>query len=336
MLATSRPHVHQRTIVLRGVAGQRREAAPSRVLDGGRRAHLRKPKQRQEAKKSTVPRYAATVGAILAPLCEWAPSGKVKARQDTIAARALVEVAGACFPDQLTAAHVTQIVGDWQHRNWSQWTYYTTWPSLRRVLDRLALVGAPPNLQKFVPRINLPAYRATHFPPEHLALLLAARCPVWLRCLVLLCHDCGLRARTALQCGPENYNTSAQTITTITKRGLSVTVPVSARLARVLVLATTGGSFVAALAGVTAVSYSAARAAYVRLCQDAGLPPGYQLHDLRRTVARELYAATGSIQQVQALLGHDSPKTTLSYICDAVVAVKPGALAKINGGNDAD
>lgn len=222
-------------------------------------------------------------------------------------------------------------IGDWQRRDWSHATYYGAWPSLRRVLSHLVLSGAP-DLTPLVPRVAAPAARQTYFTPDALAALLDAPCPAWLRCLVLLCHDCGLRARTALNLRLSQYNAATGNISTRTKQGRGVSVPVSNRLARVLAIVPGDDApIVAALAGAPAVSYPAARRHFIALCADAGLPHGYTLHDLRRTVARELYQASGSLDQVQHLLGHMSARTTLGYLASEVLSVDRDALAAVTG-----
>lgn len=227
------------------------------------------------------------------------------------------------------------MIADWQKRDWSHWTYYTSWPALRRVLDRLVYSGAQVGLSRLVPRVPVPAARDTHFTPEALNALLSTPCPAWLRCLVLLCHDCGLRARTALNLRPSQYDATNRSIATRTKQGRSVSVPVSPRLAALLAIAPLGEvPFVPALAGVRGISYGSARLHFVNLCADAGLPRGYGLHDLRRTVARNLWGATHSIGEVQSLLGHSSPKTTIQYLASAVFSVRPANLALVTGGDN--
>jgi integrase len=110
-------------------------------------------------------------------------------------------------------------------------------------------------------------------------------------------------------------------------------VPVSARLASLFAIAPAGPvPIVASLAGVPSISYGSARLHFVALCADAGISPGYTLHDLRRTIARELWDATRDLREVQSLLGHSSPKTTLHYLAGEVFSVTPSALARITGG----
>ena len=48
--------------------------------------------------------------------------------------------------------------------------------------------------------------------------------------------------------------------------------------------------------------------------KQAGLPIGLRIHDLRRDAAHRLYAACHDVRQVQGMLGHVNPITTLRYL----------------------
>lgn len=225
------------------------------------------------------------------------------------------------------------MIADWFKRNWSHSTYYTSWPALRRTLQRLEASGAPAGLDSLVPRVNAPASRQRAFSPADLAALLDAPQPAWLRCLVLLCHDCAFRARTALSVSSNEYDAKARVLRTRTKQGRAVAVPVSARLAELLAIAPLDGTpFIAGLAGVPSISYASARGHFVALCRDTGLSPGYKLHDLRRTIARTMWRANRNLQQVQSLLGHSSLNTTLYYLASDVLSVDAEALSAFTGG----
>lgn len=201
-------------------------------------------------------------------------------------------------------------------------------------MQRLEASGAPTGLDSLVPRVNAPASRQRIFTPDDLAALLDAPQPAWLRCLILLCHDCAFRARTALSVSSTEYDIARRLIHTRTKQGRAVAIPVSARLAELLAIAPADGTpFVAGLAGVASISYAAARGHFVALCADAGLAPGYKLHDLRRTIARTMWRANRNLQQVQSLLGHASLSTTLYYLASDVLSVDPAELAKFTGGD---
>lgn len=48
--------------------------------------------------------------------------------------------------------------------------------------------------------------------------------------------------------------------------------------------------------------------------KQVGLPPNLHIHDLRRDAAHRAYAACGDVREVQGMLGHQSPMTTLVYL----------------------
>ncbi len=53
---------------------------------------------------------------------------------------------------------------------------------------------------------------------------------------------------------------------------------------------------------------------WMRWKRQAGLPPGLRIHDLRRDAAHRVYSTSKDIREVQAMLGHASPQTTLQYL----------------------
>lgn len=51
-------------------------------------------------------------------------------------------------------------------------------------------------------------------------------------------------------------------------------------------------------------------------CEEAGVPPGFTLHGLRRTFASELAVGKADLFTIQKLMGHKSAKTTIIYLND--------------------
>lgn len=62
--------------------------------------------------------------------------------------------------------------------------------------------------------------------------------------------------------------------------------------------------------------------------RQVGLPPGLHIHDLRRDAAHRVYAACHDVREVQGLLGHERPITTLNYLHIASAQVKPESVNK--------
>jgi integrase len=50
----------------------------------------------------------------------------------------------------------------------------------------------------------------------------------------------------------------------------------------------------------------------------AGIRPELRIHDLRRTLAEDVWNATHDLRAVQAQLGHRSPTTTARYLADRI------------------
>ena len=53
-----------------------------------------------------------------------------------------------------------------------------------------------------------------------------------------------------------------------------------------------------------------------KFCRKAGIVPAKSSHDVRRTVATQLYHNTHDIELVRKFLGHSDVKTTWEYIVD--------------------
>ena len=139
---------------------------------------------------------------------------------------------------------------------------------------------------------------------------------------VLTCAlDVGLRYDTAQSLTPRHLATGQ--IVTTTKRGRVVTLPITPRLRNLLDLA--GAREGEEDCRITDLlnnrrqiqGQATIRERWQRWKKQAGLPPGLYIHDLRRDTAHRVYAVTHDVRQVQAVLGHASPRTTLEYLHDA-------------------
>ncbi len=135
--------------------------------------------------------------------------------------------------------------------------------------------------------------------------------PPHLRLILLLCHDCALRANTAAKVSREHYD--GFTITIRSKWGRSVQVPVSGRLQAILATAPEGPEPFVELLRDHSFGYSAIYGALRTLGRKHKLPP-LHLHDLRRTMARKVMDTTHDIRVVQQLLGHDHLNSTVLYL----------------------
>ena len=109
-------------------------------------------------------------------------------------------------------------------------------------------------------------------------------------------------------------------IVTHTKRGRVVTVPVTPRLRALVeiarpVVGEEDVRFIDLLNNRRSVQGKQTMAErWWRWKKQAGLPAGLHIHDLRRDAAHRVYAASHDVRQVQGMLGHESPVTSLRYL----------------------
>lgn len=183
---------------------------------------------------------------------------------------------------------------------------------LRRLLRSLTAHGAPHGLEDSAPRIPAPAPRPDTVALDDLNTLLALA-PPHLKLYLLLCHDCALRANTALRVGWHNLQDD-DVIAMVTKFGAVVRVPISGRIRELLRQCPKGNAPWVALLRGRPVAYPTINAQLHALLATAGAPRGTRSHDLRRTMAERTYALTADLRVVQTLLGHGKLHSTLHYL----------------------
>jgi site-specific recombinase XerC len=150
-----------------------------------------------------------------------------------------------------------------------------------------------------------------------------------LRFAVLCAGEAGLRTGTTLRVRPVDVQDGY--IVTRTKRGMVTKTPVSQRLAALLAVVPspvdTRQTVFDLLCGHVYQEpdreLQKRWAAWKRKC---GVRSELRLHDLRRGLARRLYAATGDLRLVQSLLSHDQLTSTLHYLDAADRRVTPQTL----------
>lgn len=144
--------------------------------------------------------------------------------------------------------------------------------------------------------------------------------------------DVGLRHQTAIALTPRHLLTGQ--IVTATKRGRVVTLPITPRIRDLIELARpyVGEEDVRivdllndrrAVQGRHTIGER-----WVRWKKQAGLRPDLRIHDLRRDAAHRVYAASKDVRQVQGLLGHEKPITTLQYLHIASPQVEAESVTK--------
>lgn len=186
------------------------------------------------------------------------------------------------------------------------------------------VAGAQPTLHQQVPKFRQPAPRPVVATDEERELLLAAAPPA-LRFFLLLCSELGLRHRTAARISRSNFDPLTRSLTFLTKGNVQQTLPLTDELIAIIAslppLADPHAPVVNLLRSTNRTGkqpgpsprFTKQWAALKRRC---GVRAELRIHDLRRTVAEDTWAATKDIRAVQAVLGHSSPTTTARYLAN--------------------
>jgi integrase len=144
--------------------------------------------------------------------------------------------------------------------------------------------------------------------------------------MLLLCADLGLRHRTASSIALSNYRPNERAISFKTKGNTYQTLPVTEAIRKTIesIPATADRSQPIAnlLRGHRPGTPPGQRPRFSKqwksLRPKLGIRPELRIHDLRRTVAEEVWDATQDIRAVQAQLGHRSPVTTARYLANRI------------------
>jgi integrase/recombinase XerC len=139
----------------------------------------------------------------------------------------------------------------------------------------------------------------------------------FLRLYMLLYFQCGLRSSEALAVSPRTWNPETHAVTIPVKGKKMRTAEVTPEVETLFLAAhaepTDHRSYIELLRGrqVTAHSIRQQWQAHRDKC---GISNAVTAHDLRRTAATILYAATKDLRVPQQLLGHQNLASTLRYI----------------------
>ena len=148
-----------------------------------------------------------------------------------------------------------------------------------------------------------------------------------LRFFLMLCADLGLRHRTASRICVANYNRNLRALSFYTKGNVHQTLPVTAEIASVIEALPDKADPQAPIVNLLRRSDHAGHQPgtaprftkqWTALKKRAGIRPDLRIHDLRRTLAEDVWNATHDIRAVQAQLGHRSPTTTARYLADRI------------------
>lgn len=252
------------------------------------------------------------------------PENPSKAGTYRIAKR-LIGIAGDLPPDELSAAHVADLEGQWRTEKLSPSTKSNYAKVTRQVLRWLQEYQGAPRLAQIVGRYQPARPRNITFTDgERDTLLRAAK--LHLRLWLLLCSDLAIRSGTAARIGPQHYNPTTCELTFTTKYQEKLTLPVTEEIIELINLCepTDHAPFVRQLwfrdrhHGPKPKPGGTDNAALWRqfreLKEQVGITRSLRLHDLRRTTAVKIYKLTGDLRAAQALLGHRRLDSTLWYL----------------------
>jgi integrase len=192
-------------------------------------------------------------------------------------------------------------------------TAHTYRIQLVRIARELEQFGAPKIHIRKLPR---GAQRATVATGDELARILKDPVP-WLRLFILLYLQCGLRRGEAMRVTPRSWNAENHTVTIAVKGGRIRTAEITPDVEALFLAAGNDPepdkSFIQILHG-RKIGMTAVYHAWQKHKKKHGINPAVTTHDLRRTAATILYAATKDLRVPQQLLGHKHLASTLSYL----------------------
>lgn len=227
-------------------------------------------------------------------------------------AKDVIAAFGHLAPHQVNPLMVGALVAEWRKKFSANYTYNRR-QSLQEFLGYLTHFGAQPMKP---PRVPYPANRAIVMRGDELARLLTNP-PAYVRLYILLYLQCGLRRAEALAVTPRTWDRENHTVSVKVKGGHTRTLEVTADVENMFAAAGNDPdpdtSFIHILRG-RRISDSALRQAWRRHRRACGIPDTVTAHDLRRSAATILYAATKDLRVPQQLLGHKSLASTLKYL----------------------
>jgi site-specific recombinase XerC len=145
-----------------------------------------------------------------------------------------------------------------------------------------------------------------------------------LQLALLLAREAGIRRGTIQRFCTANCDFGRRLISGNTKSAAAFSMPMTQRLYEKLLWACAGARDAQEplltqfhTGQRKDYSYAALNEMLQTARKRAGLNTRWTLHDLRRTLAREVYDQTHDLRKVQRVLSHSSPTTTLWYLGNA-------------------
>jgi integrase len=179
---------------------------------------------------------------------------------------------------------------------------------------------APKTIARAVPRIHAPTYRTTIATDDERCRLIAAADPA-LRFFLLLCSELGIRHRTAARMTLANYDPATRALRFTTKGNTHQTLPVTEEIAATITALPATSDRTTPIVkllhqGRPMGNNPRLLKRWWKLKRKLGIRDELRIHDLRRTVAEDIWEATHDLRPVQAQLGHRSISTTARYLAN--------------------
>ena len=144
---------------------------------------------------------------------------------------------------------------------------------------------------------------------------------------LMLCGDLGIRHRTAARMCLANYDAPTRSLRFTTKGNTHQTLPVTAAIARVLdalpAFSDRNEPIINLLRAGAKPGHRPGQnprmlKQWTSLKKRLGIRAELRIHDLRRTLAEDVWEATHDLRTVQAQLGHRSPTTSARYLANRI------------------
>ena len=229
----------------------------------------------------------------------------------------LSSVAGDLAVKDLTYLIPNGLVDKWKNEGYSRAAVQQFRFRLQALCEWMEHHGAV-GLVKNLTKVLKPQARQITAEPWEIDKLKELGAP-WFKCFVTLCLDGGLRSAEARRCCPANFSPEQNKITMIVKKQRVHSFTVTDELKSLFALAPPAENpnvpYLQLLrGGKEKVGEQQLYDTWRQIRERGKINPDLEPHDLRRTVATEMYRKWHDLRMVQAYLGHANPVTTFDYI----------------------
>jgi integrase len=294
-----------------------RETPPCRISNRSR-SH-RAPDRDAESSKPQ-----PTTGTIARAASEFQ---QAQARNPNIKAslRALVAGHGSEATSTISAEAIGEAIDTWAE--FSQHTRSTYTKTLRRFLKWCEdTKDAPRGVHRYVPKVHQPGHRTLIATDEERSRVIAAAEPP-LRFFLQVCADLGVRHRAAACLSLNNYDREQRAFRFTGKFNSHQTLPVTDAIRATIERLPADSPRDVPICNLLWPKFHPGTPPgpnprmfhrWTRLKKELGIRPDLRIHDLRRTVAEDVWDATHDLRKVQAQLGHRHISTTAVYLANRI------------------